>query len=123
MSKATIELRARNSALPGGKHPAAKQPRHTTHGSGDADQSATRLDGRDITLLADAIAAAIVRELQPAALMRELRQLREALPTIARLAAADTIHTMEGREAVLRRAIQEGREARAIIAEAEEKKQ
>lgn len=93
----------------------AKQPLQTTHGGGDADQSATRLDGRDIALLADAIAAAIGRELQPAALMRELRQLREALPMIARLAAADTIHTMEGREAVLRRAIQEGREAAALI--------
>lgn len=117
MSKATIELRARNSAQTGAKRPTAKHPRQAVHGgeAGDADQSATRLDGRDITLLADAIAAAIVRELQPAALMREVRQLREVLPTIARLAAADTIHTMEGREAVLRRAIQEGREVAALI--------
>lgn len=67
---------------------------------------AARRDER-IAALAHAVTAQIMAE------------LREYLPVVARLAAADTIHTTQEPETVMRHAIGEGRLAAKIINEKE----
>ena len=74
------------------------------------ERPATRTDGDAVNLsretigeLADAVAAAIVAH------------LNALLPVCARLAAADTIHTAQKPETVLRSAISEGALAAQII--------
>lgn len=48
---------------------------------------------------------------------RIMDELKAYLPIIARLANADTIHSMERPETVLRRAIAEGRQAAEMLKE------
>ena len=74
------------------------------------EQPCKRLDGETIDLsretidaLADAVAAAVVA------------RLKELLPVCARVSAADTVHTVQRPESVLRDAVKEGRLAADII--------
>ena len=66
-------------------------------------REAVNLSRETINALADAVAGAIVT------------RLGVLLPVCARLAAADTIHTVQKAETVLRGAVSEGEQAAAII--------
>jgi hypothetical protein len=66
-------------------------------------REAVNLSRETINALADAVAGAIVTRLEV------------LLPICARLAAADTIHTVQKLETVLRGAVSEGEQAAAII--------
>ncbi len=67
------------------------------------EREAVNLSRETINALADAVAGAIVT------------RLGVLLPVCARLAAADTIHTVQKAETVLRGAIKEGETAAAMI--------
>ena len=66
-------------------------------------REAVNLSRETINALADAFAGAIVT------------RLGVLLPVCARLAAADTVHTVQKAETVLRGAVSEGEQAAAII--------
>ena len=66
-------------------------------------REAVNLSRETINALADAVAGAIVT------------RLGVLLPVCARLAAADTVHTVQKAETVLRGAVSEGEQAAAII--------
>jgi hypothetical protein len=87
------QVRANGSR--GGIAPDAAQKRET--------REAVNLSRETINALADAVAGAIVT------------RLGVLLPVCARLAAADTVHTVQKAETVLRGAVSEGEQAAAII--------
>lgn len=66
-------------------------------------RESVNLSRETINALADAVAGAIVT------------RLGVLLPVCARLAAADTVHTVQKAETVLRGAVSEGEQAAAII--------
>ena len=82
---------------------ARQRPPKRTAPDARTDGAAVNLSRETIGELADAVAAAIVAH------------LKALLPVCARLAAADTIHTAQKPETVLRSAISEGALAAQII--------
>ena len=83
----------------------AKTKKSNTPVANAASPNQAELSDARITALAHAITEMI------------MERLRAEMPIFARLAAADTKHTPEGAERVLRQAVKEGRLAARIIEE------
>lgn len=71
----------------------------TTNGGVSVKGEAVELSASSVRAIAEAVAG----------------KLLEIGPTLARLAAADTVHSVERPETILRRAIDEGDSARALL--------
>ena len=113
MNKAKIEKMARNARA---KSAQAKptQSAQAAQIASDAPEAAQERETREAVNLTpetiDAIVGGFSRELR--------RALLEVGPILARLAAADTIHTVERPPRVFGRALEEAQAARAVLAEA-----
>ena len=115
MSKATIERRAK-SAPAKRRIPAASQELTSTAEriASDAREVASKRETRGTVNLTPEAIDAIVDGFS-----RELRRvLLDVGPIIARMAAADTIHTVERPAKVFGRALQEAQTAACVIKEA-----
>ena len=104
MRKSQIEKLARDGRQSSGTANAKRIAANAPERPQERDEvSAVNLASESVEALGAALARAIRRE------------LTELLPTIARLAAADTVHTMEQPRTVLDRAFDEGKIAQQIL--------
>lgn len=129
MNKAKIERMAREARVKAAQHversamvqpkPATEQPKSATASAiaSDAREAPQERETRGAVNLTPETIEAIV-----GGFSRELRRaLLELGPIIARLAAADTIHSVERLATVIRRAVDEGRTAADIVKDLEVK--
>lgn len=85
------------------------------HGHATAAQNARReAKTREITQGVE-LSASSVAALSSAIVDGLAAKLVELLPVVARIAAADTVHTMQGEDAVMRKAVSEGVKAVEIV--------
>ena len=114
MSKATIERRAKSAPAKRRMLAASQELASTAERiASDArerpyareDARGVELSAKSVKALAEAIVSGIVAELE------------KMLPIMARIAAADTVHTCEHAATIFRRVIREGLRAAEIYAE------
>lgn len=129
MNKAKIERMAREARAKAAQHverSATVQPKPTSAQPKSGTVSAIASDAREATQERETRGAVnLTPETIEAIVGGFSRELRRALlelgPIIARLAAADTIHSVERLATVIRRAVDEGRTAADVVKELEVK--
>ena len=112
MNKVKIEKMARNARAKSARIKPTQSAQAAQIAS-DAPEAAQERETREAVLTPETIDAIV------GGFSRELRRaLLEVGPILARLAAADTIHTVERPPRVFGRALEEAQAARAVLAEA-----